>query len=526
MKHATLSAFLLFSMICGCEAQNGPVWENELRNKLNLMADHLTATLTPWKVPDKVYRVEDFGAVADGATVNSEAINRAISVCSKEGGGVVLFSKGDYVTGTMDLKSGVMLEITTNAQILGSTNHVDYPARIPKRPTVMDSNMSVKYSLIYAEGCERIGIRGGGKIDGRGAPAFFPKRNHTEDEARPFLIRVIDCRKVVVEHVSLVNSATWLQDYLNCEDLILQGITVFNHNNVNNDGIDVDGCRNVIVRDCVLDSDDDALCFKGASFRPCENVLVEHCRFYSTASNALKFGTDSQGDFRNVLVRDVELGKSRGPAREGDPTFIRAQVVKVGPTSAIAWEVVDGGVLENVLVSNARINGARVPLFLRLGNRGRVLPGMPKPKPGILRRVIFENCTSEEREYCIASHFSGIPSAKIEDVVVRNMSIRSIGGGKAQPVGEVVPELEADYPEAGMFFWPYKHGTPAYGFWVRHATGVHFFNVTVCLENPDERPCFMSGGDTENITVDGKPLESPPATAAAIPSHRWRTETR
>jgi len=453
------------------------------------MAAHLTATLKPWTVPDKNLRVEDFGAVADGRTVNTKAINQAIEACATNGGGVVLFARGDYVSGTMDLKSGVMLEVAAGARILGSTNLADYPDRVAKRSTVMDSNMDVRQSLIFAEGCKRIGIRGQGVIDGRGTKRNFPgKQTVGKTPGRPFLIRVIDCRDIVLDGITLKDSPCWMQNYLNCENLILQGITSENQANWNNDGIDIDGCRNVIVRDCFVNSEDDGMCFKGASLKPMENVLVENCKFYSTC-NALKFGTDSQGDFRNVLIRNCEVG---GPSKE-----MRA-ITRRRASSGISWETVDGGTIENVLATNINIVRVDSPIFLRLGDRGRVMPGMKHPAPGVLRRIVFDGITGDDNG-SRGSIFSGIPSASISDVVVRNYNVRIEGGAAAFPADKIIEEKIDNYPDAFMF-GPF---VPAHGFWVRHARNLDFSHVQVRLNKPDARPFIAVGGDVVELTLDG-----------------------
>jgi Glycosyl hydrolases family 28 len=301
-------------------------------------------------------------------------------------------------------------------------------------------------------------------------------------------MRVIDCRDIVIDGITLKDSACWMQNYLNCENLILQHVTVDNQANWNNDGVDIDSCRNVIVRDCFINAEDDGMCFKGAGLKPMENVLVENCKFYSTC-NPLKFGTDSQGDFRNVLVRNCEVG---GPSES-----MRA-INRRKASSGISWEVVDGGTLENILATNIHIVLADSPLFLRLGNRGRTLPELPKPKPGILRRIIFENITGGFNGKT-GSIFSGIPSARIEDVIVRNVDIFVRGGGKKLAPETVIPEKENAYPDAKMF----GSIQPAYGFWVRHTNNVKFENILITPGEPDERPLFYFESNTQNIIQGG-----------------------
>jgi polygalacturonase len=280
-----LSLFAQFAMLS--QSTN---WDKSLRKSLDKMSDSLTTNLKPWIVPSKFYKVEDFGAVNDGKTINTTAIQHAIDSCFKTGGGLVLFSKGDYVTGTIELKSGVMLEIAKGARILGSLNLADYPEKIEVFKSVMSENHKYRISLIYAENANNVGIRGKGEIYFRGEKVNFPGPQTTgEIIGRPFGIRMIQCSNVVLQDIFLHNSAAWMQSYLYCKDLIFDGIRVENHANYNNDGLDPDGCTNVMVRNCFINSEDDAMCLKGCSNKPSQNILIENSTFVSTC-NALKIG--------------------------------------------------------------------------------------------------------------------------------------------------------------------------------------------------------------------------------------------
>ena len=467
-----------------------PEWEAPLRASLEKMAATLEETLKPWPVPNHIFRVGDFGAVGDGTTINTAAIQKAIDACTAAGGGVVLVEKGDYVTGTIDLKSGVMLEIAKDARLLGSTNIADYPDRVPLHPTVMDTWMKLTQSLIYAENCERIGICGEGVIDGRGSHQNFPGANGIGPvTGRPFLIRIIECRRVGVDGIHLRNAAAWMENYLNCDDVILQGIQIENQANWNNDGIDLDGCHNVIVRNCFINSEDDGLCFKGAGLRTMENVLVENSKIYSTC-NAVKFGTDSQGGFRNVLIRNIEIG---GPAPDMPSSFHRRA------SSGISWEAADGGTVENILVSQVKMDRTDGQFCLRLGSRGRVKPDMAKPAPGALRHLVFERIAGGNNGVC-GSLISGIPNARVQGVIFRDVKLSVAGGGTSADAARVVPELIAAYPDIGSS----GAKMPGFGFWIRHADDITFDGVTISPEKFDARQQFVVGDDATEISEDGK----------------------
>lgn len=452
---------------------SGPGWAGPLRRELDAMATQLVRTLKPWPVPARVVTPEQHGLAAD-AGLATAAIQRAIDACAAAGGGTVRLSQGDYLSGTIVLRSGVMLEVAAGARLLASTNLQHYPEHRAQRPTVQDSNMGMNQSLIFAEGCERIGICGKGLIDGRGTKDNFPGEETTgSTPGRPFIIRIIDCKQVVIRDVHMKDSPCWMQNYLNCDDLLIDGIHVENQANHNNDGIDIDSCRRVIVRNSFINAQDDAMCFKGAGQRTAEHILIENCQFYSTC-NALKFGTDSQGDFRNVLVRNVTLG---GPAQD-----MRA-INRRKADGGISWEIVDGGTLERVLVHDARIVRAESPLFLRLGDRGRVRPEQKRPGPGVLRYIVYDRISGDDNGMR-GSFFTGVPNAQIEHVLLRDVDLTMMAATEPAIAAADVPEAPADYPDPHMF----AKVMPAYGLWARHIRHLNLQRVRFRVVGKDARP--------------------------------------
>ena len=463
-----------------------PAWAGDLRRDLEHMAAELTARLKPWRGPKRLHTPEGFGYRAGAHGLATKAIQAAIDATAAMGGGTVRLSHGDYVSGTLVLRDHVRLEIARGARLLGSLDLADWPEHVAKRRTVQDSNMGMNQSLIFAEGCTNIALAGQGTIDGRGAHFHGDETIHGTP-GRPFVIRVIDCRQVHISGLHMRDSPCWMQNYLNCDDLLIEDLTVENQANWNNDGCDIDGCRNVIVRRCHISAGDDALCFKGAAQAPTETVLIEDCTFISSC-NALKLGTDSQSLFRNVLARRLDL--------QG-PTETMRRIKGTGAISGISWEVVDGGHAENILCSDISIRNARSPLFMRLDDRGRVQPDQPKPAPGSLRRVVFDRITGSDNGPR-GSYFIGIPAKRIEDVVLRDVRL-SQDAAAVPPLDEAkIPELYNLYPDAEMLK-DYGGLAPAYGLWARHIDNLTLIGFKVATTGRDPRPMIVADMDTANL---------------------------
>lgn len=453
-----------------------PDWCGALEQEMEQMARELELSAGKWTGTGGEFTPEACGYIPGEKATG--AIQRAIDAAAEKGG-VVSLRQGDYVSGTLVLRSGVCLEVRAGARLLGSTDLGDYPEYHAKRLTVQDTSMGMHQSLIFAEGCEDICLRGAGIIDGQGSPAHFPGAETAQGTpGRPFLIRMIDCRRVHVANLTMKNAACWMQNYLNCENLLLEGLTVRNHANYNNDGMDIDGCRNVIVRHCRISSGDDALCFKGAGQAELSRVLVEDCDFYS-ACNAVKVGTDTQGDFRKVCIRRCRIG---GLAE--DPSGLKHACADSG----VSLEMVDGGTLEDFLIRDVCILRAWSPFFMRLENRGRVKPGDPAPGPGNLRRVLFEDITGYENGPR-GSYLLGIPEKEIEDIVFERIRLYQ-GISRKPPAREAdFGEMRGVYPDAHMI--DPVGDAPAYGLWARHVRGLRLTEYQVIPEGTEHRPEFL-----------------------------------
>ena len=211
--------------------------------------------------------------------------------------------------------------------------------------------------LIYADGVQDVSIDGFGTIDGRGR-AFKKLSWNDEGITRPHLIRFIQSQDILVRGITLRNSGCWMQHYLACDRLNIDGIKVFNRNNYNNDALDIDGCHEVIVRGMIADSDDDGITLKSTSPRLCENVRISDC-VVSSHCNAVKLGTETNGGFRNINISGIVVKPSYNQQEKFFGQWIGS--------SAISLEIVDGGVLENVNIADFTVEGTESPIFVRLG---------------------------------------------------------------------------------------------------------------------------------------------------------------
>jgi polygalacturonase len=438
----------------------------------------------------KDYTVSDFGARADGVFINTCSIQKAIDFISENGGGRLVFEAGNYVTGSIYLKSNVTLQLNYGATILGSTNPFDY---------IKDKKIGWM-SMIFAVNQENIGITGKGTINGRGFitannmvnyihrgiytdPLKLDRPNETN---RPQNIYFRECKNVTITGITLRDPASWNQTYDQCKNLYVDGIYVDSKSYWNNDGIDVVDCDGVVVKNSYFDAADDVLCFKSHDVNSiCQNVVVDNCVGRSSA-NGLKFGTVSRGGFRNFKVTNLTIFD----------TF----------RSAITFAAVDGALIENIVVDGVRsINTGNV-IFLRMGDR------WSKGKKPIMRDITISNVYAEvpfgkpdagynyegpvedlPRNISPAS-IVGLPQYKIQNVKLKNIEIVYPGAGnplyakRGLTPAELdsIPEMPAAYPEFSQF-----KELPAWGFYIRHAEGIEFENVTLTAQKRDYRPAIV-----------------------------------
>jgi polygalacturonase len=416
-----------------------------------------------------MFNILDFGAVPNLEILQTRALQAAIDACEHAGGGRVTVPAGNYYISTLNLRNNVTLHLENNSFLLGSKNLNDYPNITD---TFIDAVGHTRGKcLIYAKNIYNSSITGNGTIDGNGGAFELDENN------RPFLIRYIDCNDVRLKNVNLLNSAAWVVHIIRSQNVQIHGVNIKSHANSNNDGIDVDSCNNVHITDCTIDTSDDAICIKSTDSKACENIKVYNCSLKSVWG-ALKIGTETYGDIRNVVFRDIKIRDTFGGG------------LKIIST--------DGSHLENILVDNIAMENVSGPIFIRLGSRLRTYyKNQVKRTPGILKNVVISNINIrviEEGYLLYGKHprkagiiITGIPNHTVESVILDNLNVLFPGDSTfTTQTPYNVSEQEADYPEFPMF-----HPLPSWGFFLRHIKGITLKNINMKTEHTDKRPAIF-----------------------------------
>lgn len=443
---------------------------------------------------DGVFNVRDYGAKGDGTSIDSPAIDRAIAAAAAAGGGTVLLPPGTYASYTIHLKSRITLFLARGAVLLAASVPLTgmesggYDAAEPQDPAIEPfqdyGHNHWHNSLIFGQNLHDVAILGEGLIWGRGlskGPAFpgLPKADLPGVGNKAISLK--NCRNVQLRDFSVLKAGHFALLATAVDNLVIDNLTV----DTDRDGFDIDCCRNVRVSNCTVNSPwDDGIVLKssyGLGYpRVTENVTITNCHVsggYEVGSlldgsfkpftdpkgkrlGRIKFGTESNGGFRNIAISNCVFEKCWG----------------------LALETVDGGVLEDVVISNITMRKClSAPVFLFLGRRMRGPKGVPI---GSARRILIDNinCQGSSNYPVIIAGVEGHP---VEDVKVSNLFYDHPGGGDAALAAREPGTNEADYPEPDMF-----GPLPASGMFLRHARNVEVSHFEVRPRTPDARPAF------------------------------------
>ena len=434
-----------------------------------------------------VYNIMDFGAKGDGKTLDSPSINKAIEEAAAKGGGTIYLPAGTFLSVSIRLKSNISLFLDQGATILAasSSDTVKYDA---PEPNIWGDSLQYQdfghshwhNSLIWGENIHDASILGTGMIWGKGLTRGTGGPAGSGNKS----IGLKWCRNITLRDISILQGGWFGVLATGVDNLTIDNLKI----DTNRDGMDIDCCANVRILNCSVNSpSDDGICLK-SSFglgisRATENVTITNCQVSGFEAGSLldgtykrsdqiargngptgriKFGTESNGGFKNITISNCVFIYCRG----------------------LALESVDGALLEDVTISNITMRDiVNAPIFLRLGERMRG----PKEAPvGKLRRVLISNITvynADPKNGCI---ICGDQGQDIEDIRLSNIRIYYNGGGTLEQAAREVPGFEKEYPE------PYRFGTmPSYGFYVRHVKDIQFNNIEVTLLKDDQRPAFI-----------------------------------
>jgi polygalacturonase len=399
----------------------------------------------------------DFGAKADGITLDTAAIQFAIDACTARGGGTITVPAGRYLTGALFFRDNITLHLEAGATLLGSQNPADYPVT----PNRWEGAEQLTYaSLMAGNGLKNIAITGRGTLDGQGDFWWEGFREKTLAYPRPRLIGFTDCQNVLIEGVTLANSPAWTVNPVRCENVNVRGVTIINPpDSPNTDGINPDSCRLVRISDCYVSVGDDCITIKAGTQHEhperraaCRDITITNCTL-ERGHGGVVIGSEMSGDVQNVVISNcVFIGTDRGirmKSRRGR-----------------------GGVVENVRITNLIMDGVLCPFTMNLyyhcnGAKGDTIVSDKNPRPvddgtPAFRNIHYSHITAVDVKIA-AGFFYGLAEMPLEDISLSNISISLTGGADAD-----YPEMADDIPSMSQA-----------GFFIRNARRVRLDNVQV-----------------------------------------------
>ena len=470
------------------------------------------------------YNVKVYGAKGDGINVDTKFVNEAINECNLSGGGIVYFPAGIYLLGSVRLKSKVELYLESGAVLKAIKNydvdglltgfdpHEDIPYKLYQDP----SHSYFHHSLIWGENLENISIRGNGMIDMNGD---WEVTEETQRKIKKFMddglsyqaiakhlnlsasitehifkygfrgskaIALKKCEFVSIEDITVEHATDIAILLTGCEHLKVSGVIIDTYI----DGINIDGCKNVTISNCQVNSGDDSIVLKSSYALdeplPCENVTITNCVVRSQCLG-IKLGTESNGGFKDISISDC--------------------VIHDTLLGGLGIEEVDGGTLENITISNILMNNVEAPLFIRLGNRANG----PESKVGKLRNVSVSSVIAvikkpdllypelgelPEQSWLkkyynnplpIVSSVSGIEGHPVEDIVLMNITlIQKAIEYSIEGMNFHVEDDPKSYPNPDLF-----GALPSYGIYLRHAKQVKMIGMNISYEGNEQRPALF-----------------------------------
>lgn len=450
--------------------------------------------------------VLEFGGVADGETLCTQAVQKAVDFCHENGGGIVRFDGGRYVLSTIFLKSNVHIQIAEDTELLGSLNFYDYAQQEEiDYPIYQDaSHTYFDLSMFVGRNCENISITGKGKIDMRSVWDEDGVRGEAIKHRGPKCIALKECKNVEISGLNIVHVTDLAVYFAGCENVDVYDLRL----KVYIDGISPDNSKNVRIYNCDVETGDDGIVFKSSytlnRIDICKDIKVWNCKIKSRCS-AIKFGTETNGGFENIEIDNIEIRDTR--------------------ITGIAIESVDGALVDGVTIKNVKMRNVNAPLFIHIGRRMR---GPQDRELGRIKNITLENITAEgpyepyeivpwnyfsykkndtrqlpwvfgvaesfddaeakntaESDWQMTSNVCGLAERYLQNITLKNVYLKLDGGVKEY--NRNVPEEAQDYPEV----YVYGRILPAKGIYFRYVDGLTLDNVRVETYREDKRDAFV-----------------------------------
>lgn len=434
------------------------------------------------------FNVRDYGAKGDGKTLDSPAIDKAIEACVKQGGGKVVLPAGTYLSGSIHMKSNVELHLQSGCVILAAPQSMGAYDKSETFgfPEYQDGGHTYFHnSLIWAEGQENISITGHGMIDGLGLTKKDTEKGGKVQGgsigAGDKAIAFKQCKNILIRDVTIYRGGHFAIIVTGCERGTIDNVTI----DTNRDGIDIDCCKYITLTNCKVNTpNDDAIVLKSSYALkravPCEHILVTNCivtgyklgtfldgtyvpEKVNWVCGRIKLGTESNGGYRDITISNCTCMYSSG----------------------LAFEEVDQGLMDNIVVTNIALNHVHhYPIYITTGCRNRGPKEVTEPSRG--QNIMISNVQALDCDSLAGIIITGMENAPLKNISLSNIFVEYRGGGTADMAQKKYREQGTNYPEPR-----WAGPTPSYGLFARHIDGLKLRDIIFALKKDDGRPAVM-----------------------------------
>lgn len=457
-----------------------------LNQTLKALAALVLALMPAFAFAD--FNVRDYGAKGDGKTLDSPAIDKAIEACVKQGGGKVVLPAGTYLSGSIHMKSNVELHLQSGCVILAAPQSMGAYDKSETFgfPEYQDGGHTYFHnSLIWAEGQENISITGHGMIDGLGLTKKDTEKGGNVQGgsigAGDKAIAFKQCKNILIRDVTIYRGGHFAIIVTGCERGTIDNVTI----DTNRDGIDIDCCKYITLTNCKVNTpNDDAIVLKSSYALkravPCEHILVTNCivtgyklgtfldgtyvpEKVNWVCGRIKLGTESNGGYRDITISNCTCMYSSG----------------------LAFEEVDQGLMDNIVVTNIALNHVHhYPIYITTGCRNRGPKEVTEPSRG--QNIMISNVQALDCDSLAGIIITGMENAPLKNISLSNIFVEYRGGGTADMAQKKYREQGTNYPEPR-----WAGPTPSYGLFARHIDGLKLRDITFALKKDDGRPAVM-----------------------------------